>query len=157
MSKTIELTREIAATSEQVYAALTEPNHLDRWWTTASDSDARAGGRFDYRWEFSEGAGREDHRQSGTYDEVSPNRRVAYPWQVEAGGTRVEVDLSPSSEGTTLRLVHSGWGAGEAWEASAQMHEEGWGFFLDNLKAYLEQGADRRSAMGLKTPAAARG
>lgn len=156
MGKKIELTREIAAAPEHVFGALTEPSYLDRWWTTASDSDARTGGAFDYRWEFTAGAGREDHRQSGTYDEVVPNRRVAYPWQVEAGGTNVDVTLSPSGEGTTLRLVHTGWGAGEAWDAPAQMHEEGWNFFLDNLKAYLEKGEDRRGAMGLKTPAVGR-
>jgi hypothetical protein len=38
------------------------------------------------------------------------------------------------------------------------MHEQGWGFFLDNLKAYLERGEDRRAAaMGMKTRAVASG
>lgn len=157
MDTKIELTREIAAPPERVFGALTVPDDLDRWWTTASDSDPRTGGAFDYRWEFSEGAGREDHRQHGAYDSVVANRRVAYPWRVEAGDTQVDVTLAPSGEGTALTLVHSGWGSGDSWDASAQMHEEGWGFFLDNLKAYLEQGEDRRGAMGLKTPAAARG
>jgi hypothetical protein len=35
------------------------------------------------------------------------------------------------------------------------MHEEGWGFFLGNLKSYLERGEDQRAAaLGMKTPAA---
>jgi uncharacterized protein YndB with AHSA1/START domain len=157
MEDTIELTRKIATPPERVFAALTEPAELDRWWTTSSESDARTGGSFDYRWEFEEGAGRDNHRQSGVYDEVVPNQRVAYPWRVESGATNVDVTLSPSGDGTTLRLVHTGWGDGEAMEASARMHEEGWGFFLDNLEAYLERGEDGRGAMGLKTPAASRG
>ena len=35
------------------------------------------------------------------------------------------------------------------------MHEQGWSFFLDNLKSYLEGGSDLRvrGPMGQKTPA----
>ena len=157
MGANLELTKEIAVPVENVFLALTEPSELDRWWTTSSQSDARPGGAFEFRWEFSRRAGREDHSQSGEYLELEPDRLIAYPWQVQLGGTEVAIMLSPSDGKTMLRLVHSGWGAGEAWEASARMHEEGWGFFLDNLKAYLEEGEDRRAMMGLKTPAVSRG
>jgi hypothetical protein len=64
--------------------------------------------------------------------------------------------LRPAGGAAELTLVHSGWGAGEDWDAAVQMHEQGWSFFLDNLKAYLERGEDARgSAMGMKTPAVA--
>ena len=156
MEEQFTLTREIAAQPDAVFRALTEPSELDRWWTTSSDSDPRTGGAFEYRWEFDQTAGREDHRQSGAYEEVVADRRLVYPWQAASGATTVEVTLAPSGDGTTVELVHRGWGEGEAWDESVRMHQEGWGFFLDNLKTYLEQGEDRRSAMGLKTPAASR-
>lgn len=150
----IDQTLEIAAPPEAVFRALTDADELSRWWTTTAESDPRPGGAFDYRFEFEEQAGRENHRYTGTYDDVVQNERVAYPWQAGVGDTKVDVKLRPSGEGTTLRLVHTGWGEDDAAREAVQMHEEGWGFFLGNLKSYLERGEDQRAAaMGLKTPA----
>jgi uncharacterized protein YndB with AHSA1/START domain len=159
MGQTIEITKDIAASPETVFRALTDPDELSRWWTSSADSDPRTGGAFDYRFQFEEQTEqRRDHSYSGTYDEVVENERVAYPWQSRLGETKVEVTLRPSGEGTLLRLVHTGWGDGGEWPAAVEMHEQGWGFFLDNLKAYLERGEDRRAAaMGMKTPAVASG
>jgi uncharacterized protein YndB with AHSA1/START domain len=156
MAQKIEIRKEITASPETVFRALTDPDELSRWWTTSADSDPRLGGAFDYRFEFDEQS--RNHSYSGAYDDVVENERVAYPWQGRLGETKVEVTLTPSGDGTTLRLLHSGWGEGGEWPAAVQMHEEGWGFFLENLKSYLEGGKDRRAAaMGMKTPAATTG
>jgi uncharacterized protein YndB with AHSA1/START domain len=156
MGQKIEITKEIAASPETVFRALTDRDELSRWWTTRAESDPRPGGAFDYRFEFEEPTEqREDHSYTGAYHDVVENERVAYPWHGRLGETKVEVTLRPSGDGTTLRLVHSGWGEGGEWPAAVKMHEEGWGFFLENLKTYLERGEDRRgAAMGMKTPAA---
>jgi uncharacterized protein YndB with AHSA1/START domain len=157
MEHEFTLTKEIAAAPEVVFRALTEPAELDRWWTTSAESEPRSGGRFDYRWEFSADAGREDHRQSGAYDEVVANERLAYPWEAAGRTTRVEVTVAPNGAGTLLRLAHTDWGAGEEAAESARMHGEGWGFFLDNLQSYLELGEDRRAeVMKLKARETAR-
>jgi uncharacterized protein YndB with AHSA1/START domain len=156
MGKEIELKQEIAADPETVFRALTDADELSRWWTTSADSDARTGGAFEYRFEFPEEPER-DHNYSGKYDAVVPNERVAYPWQGRLGDTSVDVSLRPSGGGTELRLVHSGWGEGGEWPAAVKMHEEGWGFFLGNLKGYLERGEDNRAAMGMRTPAVTTG
>lgn len=156
MGKEIELKQEIAADPETVFRALTDVDELSRWWTTSADSDARTGGAFEYRFEFPEEPER-NHTYSGTYDAVVPNERVAYPWQGRLGDTKVEVTLRPSGDGTELRLVHSGWGEGGEWPTAVKMHEEGWAFFLGNLKSHLERGEDNRAAMGMKTPAVTTG
>lgn len=158
MGQKIELTKEIAAPRETVFRALTDPDELSRWWTSSADSDPRPGGAFDYRFEFEEQTEqRRDHSYSGAYRDIVENERVVYPWQARLGDTTVEVTLRPSAEGTTLLLVHSGWGEGGEWPAAVEMHEQGWSFFLDNLKSYLERGEDQRAAaMGMKTPATAR-
>jgi uncharacterized protein YndB with AHSA1/START domain len=157
MGEKIELTEEVAASPETVFHALTDADELSRWWTTSADSDARTGGAFEYRFEFSEEPER-NHLYSGTYDAVVPNERVAYPWQGRLGDTNVDVTLRPSGDGTTVRLVHSGWGEGGEWPAAVKLHEEGWGFFLGNLKSYLERGEDQRAAaLGMKTPAVTSG
>jgi hypothetical protein len=47
-------------------------------------------------------------------------------------------------------LNHSGWTEGA--EEARQVHEQGWGFFLDNLERYLSGGEDERAAAsGMKT------
>jgi uncharacterized protein YndB with AHSA1/START domain len=154
MSTTIELTKEIAAPPEAVFRALTDADELSRWWTTSADSDARTGGAFEYRFEFPAEPDR-NHTYEGTYDSIVANERVAYPWQGRLGDTKVEVTLEAAGDGgTTLRLVHSGWGEGGEWPAAVKMHEDGWAFFLGNLQSYLERGEDRRAdALGMRTPA----
>jgi uncharacterized protein YndB with AHSA1/START domain len=156
MAQKIEITKEIAASPETVFRALTDPDELSRWWMTSAASDPRPGGAFNDRFEFEEQTEqRRNHSYSGTYDDVVANERVAYPWEGRLGETKVDVTLRPSGDGTMLRLVHSGWGEGGEWPAAVEMHEQGWGFFLENLKTYLESGEDRRAAaMGMRTPAA---
>src|SRR5918992_2980143 len=157
MGQKVELTKEIAAPPETVFRALTDADELSRWWTSSADSDPRKGGAFEYRFEFPDQPDR-DHTYSGAYDEFVANERVAYPWHYSAGVTKVDVALRPAGDGTELRLVHSGWPESTEGTDAARMHEEGWGFFLENLKTWLERGEDRRAdAMGMKTTAAARG
>ena len=63
--------------------------------------------------------------------------------------------MQPHGSGTELTLTHSGWGSGDAAGEAIAQHEQGWSFFLDNLKSHLEGGADLRigGPMGQKTPA----
>ena len=87
---------------------------------------------------------------------MTPAERVSYPWNGKLGTTEVDFRLAPVNGGTRVTLVHSGWGTGTDWDESLEMHRQGWGFFLGNLKAYLEGGGDQRgAAMGMKTPAVA--
>jgi uncharacterized protein YndB with AHSA1/START domain len=154
MGQKVEITKEIAALPETVFRALTDADELSRWWTSGADSDARKGGAFEYRFEFPDQPER-DHTYSGTYDVLETNARVAYPWSYGAGTTKVDVTLGPSGDGTQLRLVHTGWPEGAEGAESVRIHEEGWRFFLENLKTWLERGEDRRAEMmGMKTPAA---
>jgi uncharacterized protein YndB with AHSA1/START domain len=149
----IEITRTIAATPDQVFRALTDRDELARWWTTGGESDARTGGGFSYRFEFEDPS--RNHTYEGDYHDVTAPERVSYPWHTSLAETTVDVQLRPSGDGTDLTLTHTGWGSGaEAVEAVA-MHEQGWSFFLDNLKSYLEGGPDLRvgGPMGQKTPA----
>ena len=145
----IEITRSIAAPPERVFRALTDGDELSRWWTTSADSDVRTGGAFSYVFEFADPS--RDQTYAGTYDEVTPNERLRYPWAT--GNTTVEVTLRPSGDGTELTLTHEGF----TDEELRRPHEEGWSFFLDNLKSWLETGTDLRPSapMGQKTPARA--
>lgn len=149
----IEINRRIVAAPARVFRALTDAGELARWWTSSGESEARTGGAFSYRFEFADPS--RDHAYEGDYHAVVANEQVSYPWQTSLGETTVDVRLRPSGDGTELRLTHSGWGSGAEADEAVAMHEQGWSFFLDNLKSHLEGGADLRigGPMGQKTPA----
>jgi uncharacterized protein YndB with AHSA1/START domain len=150
----IEQTIEIDAPRERVFEALTDADELVRWFPSGAESDPRTGGAFEYRFEFPAEPER-DHTYSGAYHAVRDGERVSYPWKGGLGETRVDVTLEAAGEATVVRLVHSGWGEGAEWEQSRQTHEDGWGFFLGNLKTYVERGKDGRgTALGMQTAAA---
>jgi len=149
----IEQTMEIAAPRERVFEALTDAGELTRWFPSGAESDPRTGGAFEYRFEFPSEPQR-DHVYSGAYADVRDGEQVSYPWNGAVGKTRVDVTLTPSGAGTVVRLEHTGWGEGEAWDDSRRTHDEGWAFFLGNLKSYLERGEDQRAgALGMQTAA----
>ena len=149
----IEITRTIAAPPDLVFRALTDAGELAHWWTSSGESDARTGGAFSYRFEFEDPS--RDHTYEGDYHDVTAGERVSYPWQTSLGETIVDVRLRSSGDGTELTLTHTGWRSGAEADEAIALHEQGWSFFLDNLKSYLEGGADLRigGPMGQKTPA----
>jgi uncharacterized protein YndB with AHSA1/START domain len=138
----IEIAKQIDARPERVFRALTDADELTRWFPSSAESDPRTGGDHVLRFQFDDES--RNHTYAGQYEDVTPNERVRYPWKGQFGDTTVEFTLGASDGGTELRLVHSGWS--EAAEESRQMHEQGWGFFLDNLERYLTGGEDQRSA-----------
>lgn len=149
--RTIELTTTVQAPRETVFRALTDPGELVRWFPSSAESDPRPGGSFAYDYEFEQDPSR-NHAYSGEYTDVTPNERVAYPWNGKLGTTEVDFRLNAADGGTVVRLIHAGWGEGGEWDESLELHRQGWSFFLDNLKAYLERGEDARAgAMGMKT------
>jgi uncharacterized protein YndB with AHSA1/START domain len=151
--RAIELNTEIQAPPEAVFRALVEADELVHWFPSRAESDPRPGGVFAYRFDF--GDPEKDHLSEGRYRDVVANERVSYPWKAPEGPTEVEFRLRPSNGATELELTHSGWGEGAEWEQSQENHRQGWSFFLDNLKAYLEGGEDgRAAAMGMKTATA---
>jgi uncharacterized protein YndB with AHSA1/START domain len=149
----IEITSTIGAPPDLVFRALTDAGELARWWTSSGESDARTGGAFSYRFEFEDPS--RDHTYEGVYHDVTAGERVSYPWQTSLGETTVDVRLRPSGDGTELTLTHTGWRSGAEADEAIALHEQGWSFFLDNLKSYLEGCADLRigGPMGQRTPA----
>jgi uncharacterized protein YndB with AHSA1/START domain len=146
----IEITKQIDATPERVFGALTDAGELALWWTSSAETDPRTGGDYVLRFEFEDEA--RNHTYSGRYEQVVPGERIRFPWKGAMGETTVEFGLRSNDGGTEVRLVHSGWSDRAA--ESRQMHDEGWRFFLDNLERYLTGGEDQRAASGMKTSTA---
>ena len=137
----LKIRRTFDATAEEVFEALRDPELLREWAapdehrTEAVEMDFREGGSYRRRMRFPDGS---VHLLRGEYLEIEPPRRLVYTyrWETiqEAPDTVVEIDLRERDGQTELRLVHSGFEAGE----TADDHRGGWESCLDRLAKLLE-------------------
>ena len=143
MSTTIEPIRlaiEIRADPSRVWAHITEPELVSRWFAEASPLGAVGQ---TYRIDFGDGSIVE-----GRIVEVVPGRAFAHEWawlDAEPGlaaptVVRWEVAESPGG-GSEVRLVHEGWTEAGADEALRDDHESYWSAYLDDLQALLDETA----------------
>jgi uncharacterized protein YndB with AHSA1/START domain len=148
---TVALEVRIAAPPDRVFEALTDPTQLLRWWGqqgmyhgTKWCIDLRPGGQ--WRCEGVSDADGSAYSVSGEYLEVDPPRLLVHSWISSWGGnlkTVVRWELEPASDGTLVRLQHSGFAGAPA---QAQSHYQGWQGVVSWMKAFVEQGitlADR--------------
>ena len=136
----------IDATAEAVWRALTDAEELMRWFPLEARVEPGTGGTMWLSWDGPNGA-------TARIEVWEPNRRLrtVEPRQ-DAAGRPVElvVDYFIESEGgrTTLRVVHSGFGAGADWDAEYDGTGRGWRYELRGLRHYLHRhrGMPRRVA-----------
>ena len=128
----IERTMTLDVPRDEVWAAITEPEHISKWFGKETELDLRPGGSGVFRWENVD--------VHVVVEEVDPPRKFSYRWepsQVPIGGptTLVEFTLEEVPEGTVLRLVESGFA--ELSPKSREDNDEGWTAELAELQEYL--------------------
>ena len=128
----IERALKLDVPREDVWAAITEPERISKWFGDSTELDLRPGGAGVFRWG--------DIVVRVVVEEVDPPRRFSYRWEpshVQAGGptTLVEFTLEEVEGGTELRLVESGFAALPA-ESRAE-NSEGWDSELAELAEHL--------------------
>ena len=133
----VTIVRRIKASPAKVWAAITEPKLMMQWWgpdagpTLRADIDVRPGGRFSVVFRLLNG---EEHNPTGIYQEVIPERKLAFTWDLP--GEReslVTFLLKPIDGGTELTLLHEHLPD----EAARDSHEQGWNGLLDKLPLFL--------------------
>jgi len=112
------------------------------WFPTRAESDPRAGGKLKLVFEFTDPS--QNGSQEGEYVEVLANSMLSYTWNAKTVPTLVSFNLSESGEETTVELDHASLEEGADGEKLREDHANQWGFFLMNLKGYLEAGTDMR-------------
>jgi len=128
----------IQTTAELAFEALTKASELREWCSDEARTDPHPGGRLDLGWNSG-------YRAQGHFTAVEAPHRVAFTWQGgEPAETLVEATVEPLPAGVRVRLVHSGFGEGDAWDRAVAESEQGWGPGLENLKSTLETGVDLR-------------
>jgi uncharacterized protein YndB with AHSA1/START domain len=134
----------IDAPVEVVWAIVTEPEHIGRWLSDSAEVDLRPGGDLVLRWDQLGTA-------SGTVERVDRPHLFSFRWVTperdrdpsarEGYVTLVEFVLRAEGEGTSLRVVESGFASLDGTEEQnaelAARHTGGWGTFLDQLVGYV--------------------
>ena len=146
-NEVIDLEIRINARPETVFPYLTDPDRMVMWMGVSANLDPRPGGIYELNVN-------KDNHARGEYVEVTPYSRVVFTfgWEGEGGdvppgSSRVEITLTPESDGTLLRLRHEGLSTDESRKA----HTQGWTHFVDRLakvSAGIDPGPDPMESGG---------
>ena len=143
----IERETTIHAPVERVWALLTEPEHINGWFTDAgAEIDLRPGGAFLLRWE-------EHGTVHARVEAVEPPHRFAYRWTAhhaaegarpaDGNSTLVEFTLTPEDGGTRLRVVESGFDTLDTSPEQAERNHAdnvgGWTEMMQRVSRYAER------------------
>jgi len=112
-TSSIRLQKALKAPRAKVFAALTEPKAVKKWFPEEGAGfdiewmDMHAGGRYFFRLKDSSG---EDRTLTGLVEEVEKNTSQVYTWAWDDdhyfGENRVTIRLSDKNGGTELDLTH---------------------------------------------------
>lgn len=131
----------IQRSADKIFAALTSPEALVKWWGVAGkfqvtqvESDLRPGGK--WRMHLVGGSGGKVS-VAGEYREVQPPHFLTYTWireQESPHESLVRWDLEETDGATLVRVTHSGLDTPEL-----RARNNGWPLILKLLHAYLEE------------------
>lgn len=145
-TRSLEETIALDARVDVVWRALTDAEELVRWFPLAAKVEPGVGGTMSLSWGGQAG-------ETVAIEVWEPNRRLrTVNRRVLAGGGMVEIAVDYLIQGqggqTTLRVVHSGFGAGAEWDQEYDGTVRGWRYELRGLRHYLSRhrGVDRRVA-----------
>ena len=142
----VETSIAIEAPPEAVWKALADADELKRWFPLDARIEPGAGGKIWISWG-------PPYEGTSEIEIWEPNRRLKTASrgvfgmaEVEGSARPVALDYVLEGKGgtTTLRLVHSGFGEGAAWEDEYDSVRRGWRYELKALRHYLERHRGRQ-------------
>ena len=127
----------------RVFAALTDPKILTKWFVAKAAVTPRKGGNFRLGWGKS-------YSMRGRVLEIEAPRTLRLAWiDVGEGGkvleTEARFDLSKHGRGTKLSVTHRGFKSGKKWVVLHGAIASGWAYYLQNLRSVVDHGIDLRS------------
>lgn len=136
----LTLVRRIKAPPSRIWAAITQPDLMMRWWgpdagpTLSVEADVRPGGRFSIVFRTLDGG---EYNPVGVYREVVPDRKLAFTWgspDMPEQESLVSFLIEPIDIGAELTLIHE-----QLPEAARASHQAGWNGLLDKLSDFLKE------------------
>ncbi|HEY8340850.1 MAG TPA: SRPBCC domain-containing protein [Egibacteraceae bacterium] len=139
-TRAIRVEVEVPGTPEQVWEAIATGPGISTWFVPAEVAE-REGGEIVLH---DLAPGLDDSGRITVWD---PPRRLVYESSGEEGQRLAHEWLVEARSGSTcvVRLVNSGFGAGDEWDETIASMEEGWRLFLDNLRLVLTHFPGRRA------------
>ncbi len=139
MSAEVTVRRTFSASPERIFAALTDPTELVRWWgprgirTSEAEVDLRPGGAC--RWVMHPDGATAVLR--GTIVEVAPPHLLSMTnqWDGDDAETFVTFRLSETTDGTEVEIHHRRLPP----DRTAEEFGEAWNAALDSLDRHLHQ------------------
>lgn len=113
---------------EKVWRALTEPALMAEWLLPALDLELGVGAAFTLKTQPYPGW---DGTVNCRFVEIEPNRKLTYTWTVPFLETVVTFTLTPTTAGTRLSLVQSGFKPDQKRENGGARY--GWNMMLGKL------------------------
>ena len=124
--------RIIASVPERVWAALTNPDEITRWWSSEAQFTPEVGTLAEFRFKPPAGT---LHFEVAELDQGKQMRLISRQGPPQWSGTSVTWRIEPTQNGTNLIFSHDGFvQVDEAYEQTRR----NWIYFLDSLKSYLE-------------------
>jgi uncharacterized protein YndB with AHSA1/START domain len=142
---TLIVRKTIPATPERLFAAWTEPAHLQKWWGPEGiacidpEVDLRVGGRYRIGNQFPDG---KVLWITGEFEVIEPPRRLTYTWRLEGiseSAERVTVRFEAQGTATEVIVTHELIPN----ETLRDQHQHGWQGCLEGLAEYLKASAKR--------------
>jgi uncharacterized protein YndB with AHSA1/START domain len=150
---TIEREIHIAASPEVVFDVVSRPEHIRDWWSADTDIEPVAGSSSELTWR-DEASGRVDVVPITVVD-ARPYEHFSFRWTHEPGESAtatnsmlVTFDLTPTADGTTLRMVESGFRE-RGWEIAKleevyRDHVSGWDFYVPRIAEVAQRQVSTR-------------
>jgi len=138
----IEQTYYYAAPPERVFASLTEPAELSKWFVEKAVMPRRKGATFRLSWK-----GGYSMKAKVLAFEAPEELRLEWLDRFETKkvfATEARFTLRKKGKGTLLTLTHRGFKSGKRWISLYGSIQSGWTFYLTNLRSVLERGIDLR-------------
>ena len=137
----------VDASPEIVFEVVSSPEHIKGWWPDDAHYEATPGSTGEIVFgDPDQGGG----AATFTVLEVEAPRTFSFRWthpvgeQAREGNSLlVTFELTPSGEGTRLRMTETGFRE-MGWEVAVleeqyREHVQGWDFFLPRIPAYVEK------------------
>jgi uncharacterized protein YndB with AHSA1/START domain len=146
--ETLEVTKNIVinAPPEVVFNAITDQNELTNWFPDQAILETKVGGKMKFSFYKNSKRGNQecgrdtDKFAEGTVTEFILNKKISYTWENSAEPdfprTVVTWELEKiDNDKTNLKLLHTGFKPDE----KVKQYDEGWSYFLNELKKYCEK------------------
>jgi uncharacterized protein YndB with AHSA1/START domain len=139
----IQQTYVLTSPPARVFAALTEPKLLTKWFVTKAVVTPRKGGSYRLSWGKA-------YSMRGRVLEFDAPRKLRLAWVDHLGGSKVfeteaRFEIVKHGRGAKLTVTHRGFKSGKKWVVLHGGVASGWAYYLQNLRSVLDHGTDLRS------------